>query len=815
MYFIDVILPIPLRQTFTYEVNRDEAAFLKPGMRVAVPFGKSKVYTAIVYGVHQNDPPAYETKSIDQILDETPIITPVQLKHWEWIAQYYMCTLGEVIRAALPSAFLLESETIISLQEQREIDESQLSDDEFVVFEALQNQSSLHINDVRSILDRKYVVGVIQNLIEKGTVTVKEEIFEQYKPKLKRYLKLSKPYAEEASLRELLDEMSRAPKQREVLMTLFMLQATEKNVESVLLQKKSDCSAAMIKTLLDKGILEEYYLQKDRVEYLGDAPSEIKQLSEPQQKAFEEIQQHFHQKDIVLLHGVTSSGKTEIYVKLIDALLATGKQILYMLPEIALTTQLISRLQHYFGKKVAVYHSKYSNNERVEVWQHVLAQKPKAQIVIGARSALFLPFQNLGFVIIDEEHEPSFKQYNPAPRYHARDAAIVLAQLHGAKVLLGSATPSLESYFNAIEGKYALVNLKERFGKVLLPDMELVDIRDQLKKRKMKGHFSERLLEEMQEALENNEQVILFQNRRGYAPVVECTTCGVSPQCPNCDVSLTYHQYKNQLKCHYCGHTMAMLISCMACGNETLDEKGLGTEQIEAEVKALFPEHTVARMDQDTTKGKHAYAKLIERMEEKEIAILVGTQMLAKGLDFREVTLVGVMNADNLLNFPDFRAHERSFQLLQQVSGRAGRTQKRGKVIIQSYNPYHQILQQVTTNNYEEMFAEQVEERYQFKYPPHYRLVKITLKHRNFGTMDKASQWLAQVLRMALKENVLGPVSPPVARIRNEYLTHILVKIPKEQSLAKTKGYVQNSLQKFNAVKEFARVKVVVDVDNY
>tara|TARA_Y100000815_G_scaffold84937_1_gene73741 strand:- start:8218 stop:10665 length:2448 start_codon:yes stop_codon:yes gene_type:complete len=815
VYFIDVILPIPLRQTFTYEVNRDEAAFLKPGMRVAVPFGKSKVYTAIVYGVHQNDPPAYETKSIDQILDETPIITPVQLKHWEWIAQYYMCTLGEVIRAALPSAFLLESETIISLQEQREIDESQLSDDEFVVFEALQNQSSLHINDVRSILDRKYVVGVIQNLIEKGTVTVKEEIFEQYKPKLKRYLKLSKPYAEEASLRELLDEMSRAPKQREVLMTLFMLQATEKNVESVLLQKKSDCSAAMIKTLLDKGILEEYYLQKDRVEYLGDAPSEIKQLSEPQQKAFEEIQQHFHQKDIVLLHGVTSSGKTEIYVKLIDALLATGKQILYMLPEIALTTQLISRLQHYFGKKVAVYHSKYSNNERVEVWQHVLAQKPKAQIVIGARSALFLPFQNLGFVIIDEEHEPSFKQYNPAPRYHARDAAIVLAQLHGAKVLLGSATPSLESYFNAIEGKYALVNLKERFGKVLLPDMELVDIRDQLKKRKMKGHFSERLLEEMQEALENNEQVILFQNRRGYAPVVECTTCGVSPQCPNCDVSLTYHQYKNQLKCHYCGHTMAMLISCMACGNETLDEKGLGTEQIEAEVKALFPEHTVARMDQDTTKGKHAYAKLIERMEEKEIAILVGTQMLAKGLDFREVTLVGVMNADNLLNFPDFRAHERSFQLLQQVSGRAGRTQKRGKVIIQSYNPYHQILQQVTTNNYEEMFAEQVEERYQFKYPPHYRLVKITLKHRNFGTMDKASQWLAQVLRMALKENVLGPVSPPVARIRNEYLTHILVKIPKEQSLAKTKGYVQNSLQKFNAVKEFARVKVVVDVDNY
>lgn len=815
VYFIDVILPIPLRQAFTYNVNKDEAGFLKTGMRVAVPFGKLKIYTGIVYAIHQNDPPAYETKSIDQILDETPIITPTQLKHWEWMASYYMCTLGEVIRAALPSAFLLESETIISLRKDAEFDESSLNDEEFVVFEALQNQSSLHINDIRNILDRTHVVGVIQNLIEKGAVTVQEELFEQYKPKLKRYLKLKAPYTEEESLKQLLDEMTRAPKQRDVLMTLFMLSATEKNVESVLLQKKSNSTASVIKTLIDKGILEEYYLQKDRMEYLGDAPSEVKGLSPAQQTAFEEIEKSFKEKDITLLHGVTSSGKTEIYVKLIEEMLETGKQILYILPEIALTTQLISRLQHYFGKKVAVYHSKYSNNERVEVWQQVLQQKQKAQIVIGARSALFLPFQKLGFVIVDEEHEPSFKQYNPAPRYHARDAVLVLAQLHKAKVLMGSATPSLESYHNAKDGKYGLVTLKERFGKVLMPEMELVDIRAKLKKKKMTGHFSDRLLEEMEEALRNEEQVILFQNRRGYSPIVECTTCGVSPQCPNCDVSLTYHQHKDQLRCHYCGYSMAMLISCMACGSETLDSKGFGTEQIEEELKELFPEHSVARMDQDTTKGKHAYAKLIERMEHRDIDILVGTQMLAKGLDFREVSLVGVMNADNLLNFPDFRAHERSFQLLQQVAGRAGRTQKRGKVIIQSYNPYHQILRQVSTNDYEGMYKEQTEERYQFKYPPHYRIIKITVKHRNFMTMDKASKWFAEVLKMPLKEHVLGPVSPPVARIRNEFITNILVKIPKENSLSKTKGYILKAQQRFHAVKEFSRVKLTVDVDNY
>ena len=815
MYFIDVILPIPLRQTFTYNVNRDEAYFLKLGMRVAVPFGKSKIYTAVVHGVHQNDPLGYETKSIDQILDETPIITTHQLKHWEWMADYYMCTLGEVVRAALPSAFLLESETIITLAQSEVVNDSDFSDSEFLLYEALQHQSSLHINDVRSILDQKNVMGVIQKLLDRGVVMVQEEVYEQYKPKLKRYVKLNSMYTEEAALRELLDNLSRAPKQRQVLMTLFMLSASEKNVDTVLLQKKSESTATVIRTLIDKEILEEYFIQKDRISYEGVAASAVKELSKAQDIALLEIKESFKAMNICLLHGVTSSGKTEIYMQLIEEMLATGKQILYMLPEIALTTQLISRLQLYFGEKISVYHSKYSVNERVEVWNHVLEGKSKAQIVIGARSSLFLPFKSLGLILIDEEHEPSFKQYNPAPRYHARDSAIVLANLHNAKVLLGSATPSLETYYNAVNQKYGLVVLKERFGNVQMPDIELIDVRDKTKRKLMTGHFSDRLLEEIKESLESGEQVILFQNRRGYSPVVECTTCGVSPQCPNCDVSLTYHQFKNELRCHYCGYHMAMLISCMACGSDTLDNKGFGTEQIENELKELFPEHVVARMDQDTTKGKYGYAKLIERMENQEIDILVGTQMLAKGLDFRNVSLVGVMNADTLLNFPDFRAHERSYQLLQQVSGRAGRTQKRGKVIIQSYNPHHQILKQVSVNDYEGMYAEQTEERYQYKYPPYYRTIKLTFKHRNFSTMQKASIWFGEVLQLQLKENVLGPVSPSVARIRNEFISNILVKIPKQQSLPKTKKFIHKVHQKFNALKDFARVKVTIDVDHY
>ena len=816
MYCIDVILPIPLKQTFTYEVNKDEARFLKPGMRVAVPFGKAKIYTGIVLNIHQQTPQGYEIKSIDQILDEFPVINEFQIQHWQWMASYYLCTLGEVLKAAIPNGFLLESETIITLNTNATIAVSELNDLEFLVLEALQSQPSLHINDIRSILDRKNVMGVLTNLIEKKHIVVQEEVHEKYRPKIKRFIKLSSHYSSQENLKDLLDTLSRAPKQREVIMTLLMLSSKEnKAIESVLLQKKSNSNSAVINKLIAKEILEEYFIQKDRVEFNLEKNAPIKNLSAAQTQALDEINTSFIKNDITLLQGVTSSGKTEIYVQLIDYAIKQGKQVLYMLPEIALTTQLISRLQNYFGEKISVYHSKYSISERVEVWNNVLDHKANAQIIIGARSSLFLPFSKLGLLIVDEEHEPSFKQYAPSPRYNGRDSAVVLAKYHGAKLVMGSATPSLESFFNATNNRYGLVTLKKRFGNVLMPEIELVDVKEKHRKKLMKGHFSDRLLEEINEALKNKEQVILFQNRRGYSPIIECTTCGISPQCPNCDVSLTFHQYKNQLRCHYCGYHTSKMISCIACGNETLDSKGFGTEQIELELKELFPNHQIARMDQDSMKGKHAYAKIIEAFELKEIDILVGTQMLAKGLDFRNVSLVGVMNADNLLNFPDFRAHERSFQLLQQVAGRAGRTKKRGKVIIQTYNPYHQILQQVSTNNFEEMYQQQLEERYRYKYPPFYRMIKITLKDRSFQKMDKASLWLANALKMKLMEQVLGPETPPVGRVRNLFITHILIKIPKEQSLKATKNFITSMLKSFNAIKEFSSVRLTVDVDNY
>ena len=816
LHFIDVILPIPLKKAFTYHITEAEAKFLKPGIRVAVPFGKSKIYTALVYKIHNNPPTAYDAKTIHQILDEEPVVAEMQLKHWEWIAGYYMCSMGEVMRAAMPNAFILESETIISKNEKIVVNDSELKDDEFLIYEALHHQSSLKIQDVVSILDKKRVLPVINGLVEKGILNLQEEIYEKYTPKLVRYVKLHDNHKSQEKLQELLEALHRAPKQREVILALFTMEASENQpIKVAELAKRSNTSNAIIKALIDKGILEEYHIQTDRIQFKGDQVSDAKILSEAQQQAYREIETIFKTKSVALLHGVTSSGKTEIYVQLIQKQLELGKQILYLLPEIALTTQLVQRLQNYFGDKVAVFHSRYSGNERVEVWTNMLNNSKKAQVIIGARSSLLLPFNNLGLIIVDEEHEQSYKQFDPAPRYHARDAAIVLANLYKAKTLLGSATPSLESYFNASQGKYGLVELNTRYNNVLMPDIELVDLADKYKRKRMKGHFSDRLIQEMTETLEQGFQIILFQNRRGFSPIIECTTCGTSPQCPNCDVSLTYHQYRDQLRCHYCGYNSAMLKSCQGCGNSTLDTKGFGTEQIEEEVKALFPEHKVARMDLDTTRGKYGFEKIITSFEQREVDILVGTQMLTKGLDFRHVKLVGIMNADNLLNFPDFRAHERSYQLMAQVSGRAGRTDFRGKVLIQTYNPHHNILQQVSTNAYKEMFTEQINDRYNYKYPPIYRLIKITFKHKDYNRVNLAADWYAKSLRQVFKANVLGPEFPPVSRIRNLYNKNILIKIPQNQSLGKTKAAIMKIENSFNAVKDFRSVRVILNVDNY
>ena len=815
-HFVDVILPIPLQKAFTYHVTEAESQFLTQGMRVAVPFGKSKIYTALVYKIHTSPPIAYEAKTIHQILDDKPLVTSMQIKHWEWISSYYMCSLGEVMRAAMPNAFIIESETIISKVNLKEINETDLKDEEFLIFEALQHQSSLKIQDVVSILDKKRVLPIVNGLVEKGILQLQEEIYEKYTPKMVRYVRLHQNHKSEEKLNELLIILNRAKKQREVVLSVFQMEVSSKDPIKVKeLIERSGASSAVVKALIDKDILEEYYIQTDRVSFEEKEKDNKKQLNEFQENALHQIKTEFIEKPVVLLHGVTSSGKTEIYVKLIEAQLQQNKQILYLLPEIALTTQLVSRLQNYFGKKVVVFHSRYSGNERVEAWNNILNNSENAQIIIGARSALLLPFKDLGLIIVDEEHEQSFKQFDPAPRYHARDAAIVLAHMFSSKTLLGTATPSLESYYNATEGKYGLVEIKHRYNNVLMPDIELVDLADKYKRKRMKGHFSDRLIEEITQTLEEGFQVILFQNRRGFSPIVECTSCGHSPQCPNCDVSLTYHQYRDQLRCHYCGYNSAMFKNCQACGNVTLDTKGFGTEQIEEEVKALFADSRVARMDLDTTRGKFGFDKLISKFEQHEIDILVGTQMLTKGLDFRDVKLVGILNADNLLNFPDFRAHERSYQLMAQVSGRAGRTDLRGKVLIQTYNPNHNILQQVSTNSYTEMYKEQLNDRYNYKYPPLYRLIKVTLKHKDYNRVNLAADWYAKSLKQLFKSNVLGPEFPPVSRIRNLYHKNILIKIPQHQSLPKTKEAIMKIENSFNAVKDFRPVRVIINVDNY
>ncbi|RSK40445.1 replication restart helicase PriA [Mangrovimonas spongiae] len=815
-HFIDVILPIPVPNKFTYLVSAAEAQFLTPGVRVSVPFGKTKIYTALVYQIHNTPPEVYEPKEIHQILDDTPIVTKQQLEFWHWIASYYMCAVGEVMRAALPNAFLLESETVISGKNDVVLKDSELKDDEFLVYEALQHQTSLSIHEVSNILDKKNVLPVIKRLLEKKVINVQEEIYEKYKPKLVRYVKFPEEYQSDDALKDVLDSLSRAPKQREVVLSLFSLIAkSKKPIKVKELIKTSQSSSAIIKTLIDKGVLEAYYLQIDRVQFTGEKSNTSKALNTAQETALQAIKAGFNHHHTVLLHGVTSSGKTEIYVKLIEEQIRQGKQVLFLVPEIALTTQLVNRLQDYFGEEVAVFHSKYSTNERVEVWNHVLEQSSKAKIILGARSSILLPFQSLGLIIVDEEHEQSYKQFDPAPRYHARDAAVVLANQFQAKILLGSATPSLESYFNAQQGKYGLVELKTRYNDVLMPEIELVDIKDKHKRKRMTGHFSDRLIVEMQAALEEGFQIILFQNRRGFSPIVECTTCGHSPQCPNCDVSLTYHRFKGQLRCHYCGYYSVMPKTCDACGSPDLDTKGFGTEQVAKEVSEIFPETKVGRMDLDTTRGKYGYEKIITAFEQQEIDVLVGTQMLTKGLDFRNVKLVGIMNADNMLNFPDFRAHERSFQLMLQVSGRAGRTKERGKVLIQTYNPYHNILQQVSTNTYADMFKEQMDDRYNFKYPPVYRLIKITFKHRDYNWVNEGASWYAKSLRMVFKDNVLGPEFPPVARIRNQYIKHVLLKIPPKQSLAKTKEAIVKVNNSFMSVKTFRSVRVILNVDNY
>ena len=816
MYFVEVILPLPLPKLYTYRINEDEAHFLQMGMRVAVSFGKSKVYTALVHKVHTNEP-TYETKDIEYILDETPIVTPEQITHWQWIADYYMCTLGEVIKSALPSAFLLESETIIEIAE-KDLNSNLFSDDEFQVYEALHYKTALKGSEVSKIISKKKTLKVIKSLVEKGAARISERIFEKYVPKLVKFIRLAEDYQSQEGLQKAL-ELLKGEKQKKLIMAYFNYinrEVLPLKVEKLLEEAK--VSNAVLKSVVEKGILEIYYLQKDRVSFADSEVLAKKTLNNIQNEALYQVQQQFQTKNTVLLQGVTASGKTEIYIELIDQYLKEGKQVLYLLPEIALTIHLINRLKKHFGKNLSVYHSKYNTNERVEVWNNVLNNCSKAQLVVGVRSSVYLPFKDLGLVVIDEEHDSSYRQFDPAPRLQARDSAIMLANLFKAKTLLGTATPSIESMHNVKVGKYGFVYLSKRYANFLPPTIELIDIKDKQHRKRMNGHFSDILIEEMTNTLSQGKQVLLFQNRRGYAPIVQCMHCGTIPQCPHCDVSLTFHHSSNQLRCHYCGYAIPMPKTCIACGSVDLKTKGFGTEQISKELEILFPQVAIDRMDQDTTNGKYGYEKILAKFEQQETQILVGTQMISKGLDFENIGLVGVMNADALIHSPDYRAYERSFQLLLQVSGRAGRSAQRGKVLIQTYNPQHPVIQQVLQNDFKGMYQNQIEERQSFSYPPFVQMIKITLKNSNFNRTNEGAEWFANALKEAFASKkgieILGPEFPLISRIRNEYMKDVLVKVkPSELSIHHTKEQIKRIETSFQSISNFRAIRVSYLID--
>ncbi len=813
LFFIDVLLPLPLPKPFTYWVTEEEYNFLTPGFRVGVPFGKSKMYTGIVYAKHQVAPQTYEPKTIEVILDDHPVVTNEQIRLWEWMSAYYLCSMGSVLRAALPSALLLTSETLIRKNNEVEVKEDHLSDDEYLIYEAL-DKKTLTVDEIKKIVERKHIFPLIQSLLEKDLIQSYQELKEKFKPKRVRYVQIVEAYRADQKLEQLFEVLNKAPKQSALLLGIYSIEPRlERWTKASLLLKQTGSTSAALKTLLDKGYVSESFFEEDRIPYVPSTfKSEIK-LSLKQKEAFDSLEKQFKNQDVVLLEGVTSSGKTEVYFDLMEQVLAKNKQVLYLLPEISLTSQMIHRLQDRFGSKVVVYHSKFSIHERVEVWNNIIKKQEKAQIVLGARSSVFLPFRDLGLIIVDEEHESSFKQFDPAPRYHARDTAIVLGKTQGAKVLLGSATPSIETRFNVERKKYGYAQLKARFGGILMPRIECIDLKEAHRKKEMTGFFSKELITAIKSVLENNKQVILFQNRRGYAPVMECFTCGHIPQCTNCDVTLTYHQYNQQLRCHYCGYHIAKPISCSACGSNSLNVKGMGTQQIEEQVNELFPEHQVARMDWDSTRGKRSFDNIIDSFTQGEVQILVGTQMLTKGLDFKNVALVGVLNADPLLNFPEFRAHERSFQMLSQVAGRSGRFKEQGQVLIQSYTPEHPVLLQVINNDYEKLFSTQLRERKEYQYPPFFRLIRITLKSKDYYQVDQASQWLVNALNLSLQGSVLGPVDPPIARVRNLYHKQLLVKFLDNASRNKVKEIVVSSLKSFEAIGAYRSIRVSIDVD--
>ena len=816
--FADVILPLPLYKYFTYRIPDDMRSCLQQGSRVVVPFGRKKYYTAIVAYLHDLAPVGYETKEIISLLDDKPVLRRPQLRFWEWIAEYYLCSVGDVYKAALPSGLKLESETTVTLNgEYEESEEVRLKDRELILLDTLSRNGKMSLSELERETGLKNILPVVRGLLEKEALFVSEQIKNNYKPKTEVYVRMSFPPEEKDLLKEVFDKVKSAKKQEVLLLSYldlscFMRKGMYREVSRKDLLERSAVSVSILNAMIAKGIFVKYKKEVSRFASLSVRLQDIAELSEVQKRAYEQITDSFRTHDVTLLHGVTSSGKTEIYIHLIKQVVDAGRQVLYLVPEIALTTQLTTRLQRVFGDKLIIYHSKFSDNERVEIWNNLLNEK-KSGIILGVRSSIFLPFRDLGLVIVDEEHENSYKQYDPAPRYHARNAAVVLASMHGAKTLLGTATPSIETYYNARQGKYGLVELLSRFEELELPLVEIADVKELRRKRRMSGNFSPVLIDKASQALKQGEQVILFQNRRGFAPLVECKECAWIPKCEHCDVSLTYHKRFNQLTCHYCGYTYEIPRVCPACGQPTIEIKGYGTERIEEDVQEYFPGYEAARMDLDTTRSRNSYEQIISDFEQQKTRILVGTQMVTKGLDFDHVSVVGIQNADTMMNYPDFRAHERAYQMMAQVAGRAGRKNHRGTVVLQTSEPNHPLIRQVMDNDYERMYKTQLSERKQFSYPPFFRLIYIYMKHKDEQILNSLSIQYARTLREVFGERVLGPDNPPVARVQSLYIRKIVLKVEVNASMIRVKEILRKVYENMLTDGRFKSLILYYDVD--
>ncbi len=822
--FVDVLLPIAVQNLFTYRVPSAMVNEVALGKRVIVPFGRQKIYSALIRRVYNSFPDPLSLKEIQSVIDEHPVVNEIQFSLWEWISEYYLCTQGEVMNSALPALLKLQSETRVMSVEITDTSKVELTENEQILLSALSEKNEMTIDEIARLLNKSSVHQILKKAFDKNLIVLSEEIHQRYKPRKEAHIRLAEAYKTDASLENLfleLEQDNRKSKQLDALMIFmkYLFDDSERaSVKKSVINNHKDVSKSSITSLISNGILVEFDVIVDRIPSSSSVLNKPVKLSNAQNESLEHVNLSFIDHDVTLLHGVTSSGKTELYVHLIDKIIQEGRQVLYLLPEIALTTQLIVRLKKYFGDKVGVYHSRYSSNERVEVWNHVLNfnssdDQNRSQIVLGARSSLFLPFKNLGLVIVDEEHDQSFKQSDPSPRYHGRDTAIMLAKIHNAKTLLGSATPSLESYFNTEIKRYGLVKLNERHGGVQMPQILVADMREAKRKKIMKSHFTPELINAIQEALVEKEQIILFQNRRGFSNYIECRNCNTIPHCRNCSVTLTYHKQSNLLKCHYCGYIENIPAACSNCGDFHLEVKGFGTEQIEEDIAVFFPDSRIARMDLDSTRTKTSFQKIIGDFEERRIDILVGTQMVTKGLDFDNVSTVGIINADQLLNFPDFRSFERSYQLMAQVSGRSGRKQKRGKVIIQTQQPDHWVIKEVVNNNYENFYRRDLIERQKFGYPPHSRLIEITLKHKENEYVQEAAQILTEMLRKNLGNNVLGPHIPLVSKIRNLFYRYIIIKIERTSSSAEVKRIIKHCMKEFFANRSNHSVHIVPDVD--